>query len=73
MGILCVYNNPLFASRQICDRSPDNNLSAKTKWQNGVTQGAVYSHLASYRKSSSFVLIMFTEIKRDVALNLKYA
>ena len=36
-------------------RQSTYNLSVKTKWQNGVTQGAVYCHLASYRKSSSFV------------------
>ena len=53
-------------------RQSTYNLSIKTKWQSGVTQGEVYCHLASYRKSSSFVKIMFTEIKRDVALNLKY-
>ena len=30
MGILSVFNNSLLASRKICDRSPDNNLSGKT-------------------------------------------
>ena len=34
---------------------PDNNLSAETKLQNGVTQGAVFFHLASGRKSASIV------------------
>ena len=41
---LCVrvFNNPLLASRKICDLSPDNNLSDKTKWQKGVTQCPVW-------------------------------
>ena len=30
---ICDVRNSLFASRKICDRSPDNNLSTKTKWQ----------------------------------------
>ena len=39
----------------ITNRSPDNNLSAKTKLQNGVTQGAVFFHLVSGRKSASIL------------------
>ena len=35
--IVCVFNNSLLASRKISDWSPDNNLSAKTKWQKDVT------------------------------------
>ena len=53
------------------DWSPDNNLSAKTKQQNGVTEGAECCHLVSYRKSASFVQIWFTEIKRNLVLKFK--
>ena len=48
MRILCVFNNSLLASNKICEQSLDNNLGAKTKWQKGVTQGAVSCHLASF-------------------------
>ena len=53
--MLCVLSNELLVSRKIWDRSPDNNLSAKTKLQNGVAQGAVFFHLVSGRKSPSIV------------------
>ena len=39
---------------QICNRSSDNNLSAKTKWQNGVTHGAESCQLVSWRNSRLF-------------------
>ena len=39
--ILYIFNNWSLASRKFCDRSSDNNLSAKTKWQKGVIQDAV--------------------------------
>ena len=71
MRILCVFNNSLLASRKIFDRSTDSNLSAKTQWQESVTQGAMYCHLVSYRKFASFPRIMFTEIKNDSVLNCK--
>ena len=37
MGIVYIFDNSLLESRKIFDRSPDNNLSAKTKLQKGVT------------------------------------
>ena len=46
-------------------------LSAKTRWQNGVTQGAVSCHLVSYGKSVSSKKIMFTVTKRSMVLNFK--
>ena len=39
------------------------------KRQNGVAQGAVSYHVVSYRKSASFVQIVFTEIKRNLVLS----
>ena len=53
MVILCVFNDSLLPSRKNCDRSPDNNLSAKTKCQKGATQGVVGCHLLCYRRSAS--------------------
>ena len=47
-----LFSNLLQASYYICDRSQDNNVSDKTKWQKGVTQGTVSFHLVSYRKSA---------------------
>ena len=51
---MCVFNNSLLVSRKICDRSPDNNLGAKNKMTEVVTQYAVYCLLVSYRKTASF-------------------
>ena len=55
MVILCEFNNSLLIWRKMFDWSPNNILSPKTKWRNGVTQGALSCHLISYRKSASFV------------------
>ena len=55
MGILCLPNKSLLAARKICDWLPDNNLSAETKCQKGVTKCVASCHFASYRKSASFV------------------
>ena len=71
MTILCGLNNSLVASHKIGDRSLNNNLSAKTKWQKGLAQCAVFCRLVSYRKSASFVSIVFTEIKRNLAINFQ--
>ena len=71
MVMLCVLSNQLIVSRKIWDRSPDNNLSAKTKWQNGVTQGAVFFHLVSSRKSASIVKIVFIKMKWNLDLSVK--
>ena len=54
VGIFCVLNNSLRASRKSCDWSPENNLRAETKWQKIVTQCAVYCHLVFYRKYAQF-------------------
>ena len=59
MKSLSVFNNSSLVSRKICDLSPNNNLSAKTKWQPGETQGAVCCHFISWRKSVSSVETMF--------------
>ena len=55
MVILCEFNNSLLTWRKMFDWSPNNILSPKTKWRNGVTQGALSCYLISYRKSASFV------------------
>ena len=70
-GILCMFNNSLLASRKICDRSPDTNLSNKPKCQKGVTQSVVSCQLESYRKSASFVWITITKTKRNMVLNFE--
>ena len=47
MNILRVFNISLLTPRNICDQLPyNNNVSAKTKWQKGVTQGAASCYLA---------------------------
>ena len=33
LRILCLFNDSLLVARKIFHRSPDNNFSAKTKWQ----------------------------------------
>ena len=58
-----MLSNELIVSRKIWDRSPYNNLSAKTKLENAVTQGAVFFHLVSSRKSASIVKFMFIKMK----------
>ena len=55
--IIVTGPHSLLASHRIYERSPHNNLNAKTKWQKGVTQGAVSCHLVSLRKYASFVFI----------------
>ena len=55
MKIMCVFNNSLLATRKICHQSHDNNLTAKAKCYNGVTQFAISCRLLSYRKSTSSV------------------
>ena len=55
MGNLCMFNNSYLASRKICDPSLGDNVCAKTKWQEGVTQDALSCHLVCYPKSTSFV------------------
>ena len=72
MGILYVFNNWSLISRIICDRSPENDLSAKMTWQNGTTQSAVFCHLVSRWKSASCYQILFIEIKRHLVINFKY-
>ena len=37
MDMLCVLDKSLLASGKICDQSPNNIVSAKAKWQKGVT------------------------------------
>ena len=66
-----MFHNSLLKWRKVINWSPDNNLSAKTKWRNDVTQDAVSCHLLSYRKSASFVQIMFTAIKRNLVLKFE--
>ena len=60
-GNVCMFNISLLVWRKICDQSLYNNLSIKSKWQKCVTQGVVSCHLESYRKSGSFVWILFTK------------
>ena len=55
MGILCAFNNSV---RKIRDRSPDSNLSAKTKGQNGMTRCTISCYLVSCRKSA-FTFVKF--------------
>ena len=71
MGILHVFNNSLLASCKICDRFPNNNLNAKTKWQKGATQAAISSHLVSYKKYDTFVRTIYTGIKGNLVLNFQ--
>ena len=71
MEMLCVFNNSLPALRKICDRLLDNNFSAQTKWQKGVTQGAVSCHSISNQELASFMLIRFTNMKRNMVLNFE--
>ena len=53
--ILCVFNNSLLAWRRIYDRSPNNNLSVKTKCEKVWRKGALFCSLIGHRKSPLFV------------------
>ena len=68
-------HNALFCNRnvytrEICDRSPDNDLSAKTKWQKGVTQGAVSFVILMKLCSINVNHVYWTQKKPDSKLQI---
>ena len=69
MEILCLFINSLLPSCKICNRSLDNNLRAKTTWQEGMTQ-SVLCDLVSYQTFASSIWIRFLLSSVNVILQM---